>query len=236
MKKLVLIVVSALLLIMFIGFNYLLWDRENKEEDIKSLEYSKVSNDASISALGREIKGLEDEKNKLNNRIKTLEESISILESERRKLNEVVYQAKQVISHKNMVIGNLLKHTDTRPMQECIKEWIEAIDKGNYETAYNLLQDQMAAQDESISVLDFTNSYKGVVNSIKIQSIELFLDELPEDKTGQIIFRVILDVKIAEGKKDINPTFIEGRNEKYVIVDYDKYKKEWVIVRIFNTL
>lgn len=65
MKKLVLVFVSALLLAVFIAFNYLLWEREGREEKLQQLESNNASNNASMNTLNHEIKTLEDDNSKL---------------------------------------------------------------------------------------------------------------------------------------------------------------------------
>ena len=56
MKKFVLVLVCTLIILFFVGFNYLLWDRENKVEDIRTLENTNENKDDLIAYLTSERK------------------------------------------------------------------------------------------------------------------------------------------------------------------------------------
>lgn len=86
MKKFILVMISALLMVVFIAFNYLLWDRENKEKNIETLENSNASNNASINALGREISMLEEKNKSLETQAGELEEQNKALADSKNQL------------------------------------------------------------------------------------------------------------------------------------------------------
>ena len=74
-----LVLVCTLIILFFVGFNYLLWDRENKVEDIRTLENTNENKDDLIAYLTSERKRVENEKNKLDEEIKALEKKITDL-------------------------------------------------------------------------------------------------------------------------------------------------------------
>jgi len=238
MKKLVLVMVCALLLLMFIGFNYLLWDRENRKEDIRNLENSNASNNASINTLGREIKSLEDENRQLKARIELLENENDNLQSERIKSEQDKLKIIGTLSQKNEVIDKLKQNTDLQPLQEDIKKWVEYLNKGEYETAYKLLDLKNVDQGEFSSIDVFISTYRNSFKSIKIKSVELYTKGPDDDKKGDIIFIAVLEVEMdgANEASGIGKPFNEGLNERFFTVDYDKDKDKWVISNISASL
>ena len=67
-----LVLVCTVIILFFVGFNYLLWDRESKAED-KTLEYTNESKDDYINYLTAERKRAEIENERLTSEIKELE-------------------------------------------------------------------------------------------------------------------------------------------------------------------
>lgn len=235
MKKFVLVMFCALLVLVFIALNYLLWDRENKVRNIESLESSNASNKASIDVLGREIKRLEDEK-------KLLEEKLSQLENENSRLNLEIDLVKQEVSEtekklaKKLALIDKLKETaDLSKAEEPVRKWVEAVNNGEYENAYRLMLTQMENQGGVINLVDFTDSYKKSIKSMELKSIELYAGDVPENSKGNIIFKVSLEVIIADNNLAGGIWFDEGLNERYIAMDYNEEKDEWVIASIAST-
>jgi septal ring factor EnvC (AmiA/AmiB activator) len=234
MKKFILVMVCTLLMTMLIAFNYLLWDRENKKKDIENLEQSKVSNSVSINALGRNIKELEDENRALNDtielmegNIKELDEYISDLESEKNKLIKILQQ-------KNTVINKLKEEVDPSILEAPVRKWVQAINSGDYESVYNLQTAKMNQSSGFLNITDLENSYKNSIQSIKLKSIKLDMEEVPVETPGDICFFVTLDVK-KSGNADVGKIQLEeGINNKLIAVDYDKEKNIWVISGIYT--
>jgi septal ring factor EnvC (AmiA/AmiB activator) len=116
MKKLVLVVVWILLIAVFVVLNYLIWDRENRERDIKSLENLNASNNSSITALGREINNLETQKKRMEAEISYLEKTMADLEDANSKIAKENQKYLETIKHKNKkrsyIFGSLFKGTD----------------------------------------------------------------------------------------------------------------------------
>lgn len=232
MKKLVLVMVCAMLMALFIAFNYLLWDRENKEKDIQSLEHSNASNNASITVLGEKINKLEedgreqkDKISKLENMNKLLQEDNSELQQEKEKMNSILVQRETII--------NILKQAvDSKLFEAPIRKWADALDKGEYKTAYDLYDRDLNDPLKTLSFGDFSSSYKNIVKSIKIKSLKLYIDENSVDKQGEIIFTGSFDVKIAEDADKSKTQWKDGQNERYFTIGFDAVKNDWIISKI----
>jgi cell division protein FtsB len=234
MKKFILVIVCALLMIMLIAFNYLLWDRENKKKDILNLEQSKVSNSASINALGRNIKELEDENRALKDtielmegNIKELDENIAALENER---NALI----QILEQKNVVINKFRYEVDPAILEAPVRRWVEAINSRDYESAYNLQTDAMNENLGILNIAHFKNIFNNSIEGIELKSIKLDVEGIPADTPGGICFLVTLDVKKAVNVNDEKIRFGEGKNERLLTIDYNKEKNIWMVSGIYT--
>ena len=236
MKKFVLVVFCAFILLIFIAFNYLLWDKGNRDRDIENLKYINVSSNTRISEYEREIKNLEDEITQLkanlgdvNNANKRLEDSKIQLEKDKAKYNEAIVQ-------KNEVINILKQSADIKSLEVPISQWAESIDKSEYTAAYELQSEQMNSQYGNLSLTDFVNKYKGVIKSINVKSIKLCIDKVPYDKKCDIIFSVSLEVNLVEGMIDSENEFKDGLNNRYFFMNFDTKNSIWVISSISSTI
>jgi cell division protein FtsB len=237
MKKLALVMICTLLIVVFIAFNYLLWDRENKEKDIENLERLRTSSSTSIDTLGRKIKELEDENNFLKDRMNELETSNRLLEHEKKRLGQDKTDIGNILDRKLEIIDVLKQHADLKPLEEIAVKWVEDIDQGDYTTAYELMQKQPSNPDGFSDVDNFTASYKNTVKNIKIISLELCTEGIPDNKRGNIIFKADLEVQLVNQRNSAPKVqFNEGVNEVFFIFDYDKKTGQWMIANISPTL
>lgn len=235
MKKLVLVMVCTLLLAVFVSLNYLLWDRENKVKDIETLESSYASSSAIIDTLGREIKKLEDEIKLLKESIQTLEDRNSQLQSEKSFLEEQKLKTAELLNNKTEILQKVAGLADFKPLEEPVRKYADAVNRQDYETAYNLLEKQMANQGRQISMEEFADICKSSVESMKISTMEFFTGNAPGHSSGSIVFRTVIEVKTAKGDGSANNEFKEGMNERYISVVFDDQKEEWVISAITTT-
>lgn len=227
MKKLVLVLVCALIMTVFIAFNYLLWDRENK---IRSFENLNVSKNMSIDALGDKIRSLDDEKKKLQDEIKKLESQNNQIRSNYYLVEQDLALLRKEISSKDDLIYQLKKIADLKPMEAVIRKWAESIDKGEYEPAYELQRRQLTTGENNISFTGFVDAYKANIKNVKVKEVKLYDNEYSDTKRGVLVFTVILEVKPVEGST--GQLFIDGENERYFTLGYDEIAGDWVIDNI----
>ena len=218
MKKFALILVSVLIMTVFIAFNYLLWDK-GKIEDINA------SNSASISALGREINKMTSDNRYLGLKVDELESGNKIHLDKISQLEQDKNNNKNLIEQKNEVINFLKQRTDLKQLEDNIKKWVDSINQGRYDVAYNLQVPDKGNQEAALN--NFTNLYKSNVKAISIKSIKMATEGVPEDKKGDMIYRVSLEVKKPDSVS--KSLFIEGNNERNFILAFDKEKNNWLI-------
>lgn len=234
MKKLVLVVVWLLLIAVFVVLNYLIWDRENREKDIKSLENLNASNNSSITALGREINNLETEKKRLEAEIFDLKKKVSDLENANKKMEEDNNKNLEIIQRKNETVYMLIQQSGTKDIEKAIIKWVDSINTGNYEEAYKLIRLRPFSNQVLMSSKEFADNYKNSIKSIKIESMELLPEDILDNKKGDIVFKVQFNVEKSEGFDRLFTDFSEGLNERYITVDYSKEMEQWMISGIFT--
>lgn len=236
MKKLVLVMVSALIIIMFIAFNYILWDSQNKEKDIENLKYLNINNNSRISAFERDIKALEDEVKQYKRQIDIVDTENKKLKEDKLKLENERLELMVLYEHKLELINILKKNTDLTAIEEPIKNWVEAIYDKDYDTAYNLLKAQRANQYEPPTLEEFKNNYKATIKEISLKSIKHVIEDIPNDLKGTFVLETTIVTNMNEIEEKNIDGFEEGENKRFILVDYEREGGNWVITGISNTL
>jgi len=235
MKKLVLFLVSALIIFTFIALNYLIWEKENRDKDIENLKYINLNSNSRINAYERDIKNLEEQLKTLKAELSELENNNKLLEEDKLKLEKEVANYTELIEKKNGTIGALTQMVNIKELDAPVRKWIEAIDSGKYEEAYKIQSKELLEQQNIKNPDDFAQKFKNSVKSMKIKDIEFVTEKIPEDKMGNIIFNVAVDVEKTENNQE-NNVFRNGSNNLFFTVDYDVELKCWVISSISDSL
>lgn len=213
MKKLVLVAVWASILTIFLAFNYLLWERENTHdtENVKT-----------------PVKDTVDE---LNAAIKRLEESNVKLQKDVDLLTAYNNQYQEEIRKKNILIYELKKIADLSFLEDIVKLWVKSVNDKDYKTAFRLFSNEMIYQkDYTLRMRDYFKSYKELIKTIKVKSIELDLEHTEKGRNGEIILKVVLDVRHIDPDKC--GMYKEGLNTRYFFMTYDDITEEWYIAGI----
>jgi len=235
MKKLVLILVSALIIFTFIALNYLLWEKENRDKDIENLKYLNLSSNSRINAYERDIKNLEEQLKLLKEEMSKLEESNKLLEEDKLQLEKEIAHYSEVLDKRNVTIDALSRIANIKELEAPVRKWIEAIDAGEYIEAYKLQSKELMEKENIRNPDDLARKFKNSVSSMRIRDIKLVTEDIPENKVGNIIFNVEIDVEKKQNEQG-NSAFINGSNNMYFTVDYNAEREYWVISDISNSL
>ena len=217
----------SMIIVVFVGFNYLLWERENREKDIKSLQDINASNSITINALNRQLENMENILKLRNDNISKLDDENSALKKDLERLNQDNIKTNKSVAHKSEVINYLYKNNQPELIEVPIKEWAEYIDAGDYESAYRTWY--VTKEDEKESLTDFTNKYENVIKSLKLKSIEFYSENVEKLDEGDIFFVVELDVKLVDGYGRSDILFSEGINKRIFALQYNSNEEKWHI-------
>ena len=235
MKKLVLILVSALIIFTFIALNYLIWEKENRDKDIENLKYINLNSSSRINAYEKEIKALEEQIKQLRAELDKLEENNKLLEEDKLQLKEEISYYADVLEKKSATIDALTRIVNTKDLEAPVRKWVEAIDTGEYDEAYKVQSKELLEKENIRNPDDIAQKFKNSVISMRIRDIEFFTEETSENNMGNIIFNVVIDVEKKENGSGHN-VFSNGDNDMFFTVDYDAERECWVISNISESL
>lgn len=227
MKKFILVMVSALLIALFIAFNYLLWDRESKLAEIRNLESVNASYSASVSVHKREINTLEEEVKSLNNQITQYRDEIDKLLQERDQAISDRLQEEATLKAKVDFINVLKEHTDIQVLSRPVVLWAEAVNNGSFDEAFDIEYEGVLPRERTVSLSTYVEQMKATVERIEINEIKV--DRLRGYGTGDIYLNVRFSVRLVEDADISSSRFSDGENEMYVKLDYSKDKKAFII-------
>jgi len=230
MKKFFLVMIFALLIAVFIAFNYLLWDRESKLAEIKNLESVNASYSASISVQKREIGTLEDEVKSLGNQIEQYKAEIDRLQKEKEQVASEKLQEETELKAKIDLINILKENADIQFLSEPVVSWVEALNSGSFDEAYAIEFEGVPQKDRNISLSAYVEQMESTVQKIEITEVRV--DRYRGSSNGEIYLDVTLNVGLAENADESVSRFAEGENEIYVKLDYSKEKKGFIISSI----
>lgn len=239
MKKLVLLMVSALVLTIFISFNYLLWFRGEQITDyqnkIKKLEEQLTAKD---NLANTNISYYTQQVTEKNSEIDYLNREIESLKSDSNKLEQDLQLGATDSVRKSAVINKLKMQADLEPLKTIITSWVELIDGGMYENAYrlqnNLFNGASMSQEAAKSLSEFTDKYKRNIKNVSVKSIDLISEGFTDDKKGDITFKVSIDVKKPENSR--YNEFVEGINTLYFGMTVDQSGSRWIISSISDKI
>ena len=232
MKKLILVMVFVLLTALFIAFNYLLWERESRENELKNLEYVNAGNAASISAQKREIDNLNVENRNQRNNIEQLEKEKDQLIQDKASLTAEKDKASTALQEKINFVNTLKQYADIKALSDPVVKWAEALNQGKYEEAYAIEYAGTLMKDRKLTLTAYSEEMKNMIRKIEIG--EAKLDKLRGSSNGDIFLEVRLNVKLAEGANASSARFIEGVNDIYVKIEYSNEDKAFIISAINN--
>jgi len=206
----------------FIGFNYLLWDRENKQANIRDLQDTNEVKSDTIEILYRQISNLDKANDALENTIKELNEKIESYENMLKEQQEKNRELSEEILKKERDIAILKQQVDKDVLINVIMQWVNALGSGDLETAYKLTYGNTG----SISFEDYYRKYRGAIISIDIHSLQ----ELVEENAGprkEYLYNIVLDIQLSENVKEFD--FENGLNSRVLVLDYNEETDGWII-------
>lgn len=221
MKKALLMLIFIVLVVFFIAFNYLLWDRVEVE---KTVELSAQRNAYKIDDLNAEIVGLKKFNKQLDDKLKQEIQEKDAITQQKDGLDKEKQALEKQVQYRDKLVSFLKQSADLSSAQGIIKDWAENINKSQYKQAYDLMSSGGASYN------DFENQYKASVKSIKIKLVKLNTDINSPENENDFIFDVTADIKINDEKT--NQLFISGENKCNFKMMYDVNLNKWFIESI----
>jgi hypothetical protein len=231
LKKFVLVLVCTVIILFFVGFNYLLWDRESKAEDIKTLEYTNESKDDYINYLTAERKRAEIENERLTSEIKELEKTIADLNEQIEIGLENENQLEIMLKEANDLIKILKGQADRQMLEGKVTEYVEFLANKDYGKAYNMRYGHQLGYGKPQSLSEFKAGYEGSIENIIIEKVE-HMGDYTGMPAGMHAVSAELNVQLKEETVESGCEFVPGINVLVFVVGFDDKLKDWVIADI----
>ncbi len=227
MKKLVLFMVFVLLMTLFIAFNYLLWDRDSKIKEMTNLQSLNAGKSISLDAQDREIEKLEKDKESLQSTIEALENEKKQMMTEINQLTSEKGIINRELINKIDLLNILRKTADLEEFSTPVRQWVDAVNAGEYEAAYNLEFSSALFNEDTVTSQEYSNNLKTTVKSIKFKSYRL--DEEKGLSEGDIYLIVTLEVELLPDADPDLSKYRDGLNDITVRIDYNSELNRYFI-------
>ena len=226
--QIVYIITVALILFFLIGFNYLLWDKENKQGDIETLRYANDSNSDYIDYLKSQISSLEQDNKSFRTNINYLEADLSRKDSEleglkrdKQALNKNILQYKDDLTE-------LASQVDLEILRNIINQWAEYINKNNAKGAYDIFHTDI--EKKGLAYRDFSLAVAGIetIEIISVEKIENNEEKKPEP--GVTVLKALLNVAGKEEAENTQLLFDRGKVEVILEMGFNQEEHRWCIM------
>lgn len=217
MKKFIIILISTILVVFFLAFNYLLWDRVQLDQ---SMLVSSQRSEYRIEDLQTELTKLKQQSTDSEEKFQKEQNERIRIQKERDALVETQKNLNAKISSKERLVSLLIKSAKFAEYEQVINQWCEAVALADPAPAYKLMYMPQIKEEQ------FKTQFKDMIKTIKVKGISLDQSKEPTDM-GQFSFFVDLDVKLADNKE--SPLFVNGSNNLRFNLIYSFGDQKWFI-------
>lgn len=234
MKKFVIVMISALVLFVFLMLNYLVWDKENLQNQRNS---DKIEQDwlrGQNRILNATVEELEQAVEQLKKDITDQKNIIQSLEAEAR-----ISQQQQSNSQKNILKQedalNFYKSLFADDLRGVTEDWFLSITQKKHKDSLDLLDKDFTfwgrgyKEDEYIKLISAIDSISLAENN-GAENGSFIIFEGGEPLV--IKAHVAAKVNIANDLKDTVPGLTEGINSLEIGYSYNSVSKNWIIIYI----
>jgi hypothetical protein len=236
MKKAAVITVSAILFIVLLAVNYLLWDNSTKQESIKELESKEETKQESLEQVLNDYWNEKNLNTELQQQITDLQNTIIEKDSEITKLTTEKMDIWTMVGDKNNIISQLKKNSDPAIYRAIVEDWVDNIINNDYFMAYSSHNEKDIFNDRADILFTrygekFMNIEFMEVTEFKVRLLE-GEDALDQAAKNRIVFDALLNVELikdAEGYPVTDAIFKNGINHFKITMAFDQSRGQWII-------
>ena len=236
MKKAAVITVSAILFIVLLAVNYLLWDNSTKQESIKELETKEETKQESLEQVLNDYWNEKNANTELQKQITELQDTIKEKDAEINKLTVEKLDIYTIVGDKNAIISQLKRNSDPVIYKKIVDEWVGNIVNNDYFLAYSSHNEKNIFNNRSDILFTrygemFANIEFMEVTEFRVRLIE-GEDSLDEVAKNRIFFDALLNVELikdTEGYPVSDPIFNNGINHFKITLSFDTGRGQWII-------
>ena len=193
-KKVVMAVFFAILLSVFIAFNYLIIQKENADRDTYDLIDDNTAKAATISVQLKQIDDMDRNIMELTEKLTTLREQEAGTNEYVANLEKAGQERDEALSRRDDLINKLKQGLDVELVGQQAREWIEFINNGDYEKAYARYSKAVDSAYTSMVLSEFRAYYTKHVGMIEIKSLDVMTRGIPESVENDLVIAAVVDI------------------------------------------
>lgn len=232
MKKFNLVLVCIAILLFFVAFNYLIWDRDKKTEDIDNLKWTNANNISNINYLTRQIEVLQQDKKVLEEKITGLEEDVKFITGNLADAQSETDGLKAIVAGKDKTISVLRAQADPDMLYSIIEQWVTAMNDSDFKTAHEIQFAHAAGSSDYLTLPEYELMYAGKLQEITVVSCTL-IDNVAEngkELPKMFIFNAEMNAVFnPEAAAEVLPgqMIVNGTNKLLIKIDFDETAGTW---------
>ena len=193
-KKIILAVFFSIFICVFVGFNYLLIQKENTDIGTRELEQEMTAKSATIATQVDRIGDLERRTSDLIEQIATLREQGDAKDESLISLDKAVVDRDELLGRREDLINKLKQGLDVGLVGEQASEWITFINNGDYEKSYARFNRGIDNVYTSMVLSEFRAYYEKQVGMIEVKSLDVMTRGIPESIDSDLVIAVVVDL------------------------------------------
>ena len=236
MKKAAVITVSAILFVILLAVNYLLWDNSTKQENIEELVTQEETKQESLEQVLNDYWNEKNINSDLTQQISDLEKIIEEKDNEISQLATEKLDIYNIVGDKNTIIGQLKKNSNPEVYRAIVEDWVDNIVNKDYFMAYSS-HNEKDIFNNRVDILftrygeKFSNIEFMEVTEFKVRLIEgeISIDEVAKNR---IVFDALINIELvkdSEGFPVTDVLFKNGINHFKVTLSFDENRWQWII-------
>ncbi len=237
MKKFVIVMIAAIVLFLFLMLNYLVWDKENLQNQRESDKLEQDWLRGQNRTLSTSVNELEQANKKLESEISSKKEEISDLELKLRSARQKETNNLQEMQKQTEAL-NTFKSIMEEDVKRVTEKWFLSITQKSYTDSLTFLDEDFTLWNQ----LYEENEYIEFISNI--QSISIAKES---NSTKEGVFTIIyggephivqanllVEVYITENAQKNLPHLVNGINTLEVGFIYNSESKTWVIMYVIT--
>ncbi|NLE26249.1 MAG: hypothetical protein GX625_13070 [Clostridiaceae bacterium] len=237
MKKFVIVMIAAIVLFLFLMLNYLVWDKENLQNQRESDKLEQDWLRGQNRTLSSTVNELEQINKKLESEIASQKEEISDLELKLRSARQKEANNLQEIQKQTEAL-NTFKSVMEDDVKKVTENWFLSITQKSYHDSLAFLDKDFTLWDQPYE----ENEYIEFISNIQSISIAKENSSTQGDvftiiyggEPHVIQANLLVDAYIAEDAKKNLPNLVNGSNTLEVGFIYNSESKTWVIMYVIT--
>jgi len=208
-----------ILLSVFIGFNYLLIQKENADIGTRELELDVTAKNQLIGNQIKEIDDWERRASDLYEQISALREQHAANAQTIASYEKTAAEREELLSRREDLINKLKQGLDVELVGQQSREWIEFINNGEYDKAHARFNKAIDSAYSTMILSEFRTYYAKHIAMIEIKSLDVMTRGIPESNENDLIIAAVVDIVTPRSLELFYDTLDERRRAAQAVAE-----------------